>query len=82
MSKILYRLSKILFLFLMAVVLILILFFQGMPYVCKKEFFLPNIVIAAYRLLVPAPFSQIPQNPIFCTPTAAGVQSAAADGRS
>lgn len=37
----------------MAAVLILILFFQGMPYVCKKEFFLPNIVIAAYRLLVP-----------------------------
>lgn len=53
MSKILYRLSKILFLFLMAVVLILILFFQGMPYVCKKEFFLPNIVIATYILLVP-----------------------------
>ena len=52
MSKILYRLSKILFLFLMAVVLILILFFQGMPYVCKKEFFLPNIVIATYILLV------------------------------
>lgn len=52
MSKILYRLSKILFLFLMAVVLILILFFQGMPYVCKKGFFLPNIVIATYILLV------------------------------
>lgn len=52
MGKVLYRLSRILFLFVMAVVLILILFFQWMPYACKKEFFLPNIVIATYILLV------------------------------
>ena len=51
MSKVLYRLSRTLFLFMMAAVLILVLLFQNVSYVCKKYFLISNASIAAAILI-------------------------------
>ena len=46
MDKILFRLSKLLFVIFMTVILILVLFFQDMSYACKKTFLISNGMIA------------------------------------
>ena len=52
MKKILFNISRALFIITMSAVLVLVLFFQGRYYACKKSFLLPNITIASIVLMV------------------------------
>lgn len=52
MRNILFYLNKLLFAIMMAVILVLVIFFQDVPYACKKNFLVSNRMIAIAVLLL------------------------------
>ena len=52
MKNILFYLNKLLFAIMMAVILVLVIFFQNVSYACKKDFLISNRMIAIAVLLL------------------------------